>query len=119
MLAQLLIRLKDGAKKISAEIIKPHEQQVNSNVDKTDESEFNQLILHVWSSLYWLAGLICLMILVSMLISHHSDLRLQMTGARMRIACCSLIYRKVSQPLHSLKMFHLQFHVNDFHLFIF
>lgn len=92
VLAQLLIQLKDGAK----------------------NQETNQFILPIWDNLFWLAGLICLMMLVSIVISHHSDLRLQMTGARMRIACCSLIYRKVLQSLHLFKIFNLGFHVNDF-----
>lgn len=45
--------------------------------------------------MYWLATLVVLMTLFGCFFAHHADLRQRMVGARMRIACCSLIYRKV------------------------
>lgn len=58
-------------------------------------AEFYEFVCHAWNDVYWLAHLLIWAGFVSLLLSHHFDLRLQMVGARMRIACCSLIYRKV------------------------
>lgn len=66
-------------------------------------AEFYSYFNHIWSDVYWLAHLVVWMVFFSLLLSHHFDLRLQMVGARMRIACCSLIYRKVRTAL----IFHL------------
>ncbi|XP_046426050.1 ATP-binding cassette subfamily C member 4-like isoform X4 [Neodiprion fabricii] len=41
------------------------------------------------------AGLLVLVIFLDILIMHHTDLRTQQIGMRVRVACCSLIYRKV------------------------
>lgn len=71
--------------------------------EKTDELMLNltrqdvfEFCRHAWNDVYWLANLVIWMGFFALLLSHHFDLRLQMVGARMRIACCSLIYRKVS-----------------------
>lgn len=70
--------------------------------DKVDElssasvaDEIQVFLEYVWSDLYWLATLVVLMTLFGCFFAHHADLRQRMVGARMRIACCSLIYRKV------------------------
>ncbi|XP_065077152.1 ATP-binding cassette sub-family C member 4 [Ochlerotatus camptorhynchus] len=49
---------------------------------------------YAWNDAYWLAGLLVLLTLLGCFCSHHSDLRQRLVGARMRIACCSVIYRK-------------------------
>lgn len=79
--------------------------------EKTDElrlnltrAEFYEFLNHVWNDVYWLAHILIWMGFVGMLLSHHYDLRLQMVGARMRIAACSLIYRKV---MKHISFFHL------------
>jgi ATP-binding cassette, subfamily C (CFTR/MRP), member 4 len=51
-------------------------------------------IKYAWWDVRWLSSLLILMILITCFLTHHSDLRQRMVGARMRIACCSLIYRK-------------------------
>ncbi|XP_001843089.2 probable multidrug resistance-associated protein lethal(2)03659 [Culex quinquefasciatus] len=51
-------------------------------------------ISYVWNDAYWLAGILVALTLLSCFCSHHSDLRQRLVGARMRIACCSMIYRK-------------------------
>lgn len=73
-----------------------------SKADKMDEfrlnltrEEFYAYFNHIWNDVYWLAHLVIWMGFFGLLISHHFDLRLQLVGARMRIACCSLVYRKV------------------------
>lgn len=58
-------------------------------------AEFYTVFNHIWNDVWWLASLVIWMGFFGLLLSHHFDLRLQMTGARMRIACCSLMYRKV------------------------
>ncbi|XP_055606093.1 ATP-binding cassette sub-family C member 4-like [Uranotaenia lowii] len=49
---------------------------------------------YAWNDAYWLSGLLTLLTLLGCFCYHHSDLRQRMVGARMRIACCSAIYRK-------------------------
>lgn len=58
-------------------------------------ADFKQFLHHAWNDVYWLAHLVVWMGFFGLLLSHHFDLNLQILGARMRIACCSLIYRKV------------------------
>lgn len=62
------------------------------NLTRQDVYEFAN---HVWNDVYWLASLVIVMTFSGCLVSHHYDLRMRMVGAQMRIACCSLIYRKV------------------------
>lgn len=58
-------------------------------------SEIHIFLLHAWSDKHCLSTLIVLMTLFGSFLFQHADLRLRMVGARIRIACCSLIYRKV------------------------
>lgn len=58
--------------------------------------EVQKFFLYAWSDMYWLATLVVLMTLLGCFFAHHADLRQRMVGARMRVACCSLIYRKVN-----------------------
>lgn len=62
------------------------------NLTRADLHEFAE---HIWNDVYWLATIVILMSFLSCLLIHHYELRLQGLGSRMRIACCSLIYRKV------------------------
>lgn len=57
---------------------------------------------YCWSDMYCLATMVVLMTFFGCLFAHHSDLRQRMVGARMRIACCSLIYRKVVMKVNSM-----------------
>lgn len=68
------------------------EEELRLNFTRAD---FEHMMVHVWNDTYWLAHMVVWMSVLSFLLSHHYDLRLQMVGARMRIGCCSLIYRKV------------------------
>lgn len=58
-------------------------------------ANIKQFLNHAWNDVYWLAHLVVWMGFFGVLLSLHADLNLQVLGARMRIACCSLIYRKV------------------------
>lgn len=50
---------------------------------------------YIWRDIYWLASLMIFLTLIGAFLEHHYDSRLRMLGSRMRVACCSLIYRKV------------------------
>lgn len=56
---------------------------------------YGSIFEFAWNDIYCLAALLLSMTFVVCLIYQHFDLRLRMLGAHMRIACCSLIYRKV------------------------
>ncbi|XP_063699793.1 ATP-binding cassette sub-family C member 4 [Culicoides brevitarsis] len=51
-------------------------------------------VVFAWNDVYWLTSLVVLMTLVPCFLAHHANLSQRMLGARMRIACCSAIYRK-------------------------
>lgn len=76
--------------------------RLKSVSEKEDDStsgsvveEINNFLHYAWSDMYCLATMVVLMALLGCFFAHHADLRQRMVGARMRIACCSLIYRKV------------------------
>lgn len=66
--------------------------ELQLNLTRADLYEFAE---HIWNDVYWLATIVILMSFLSCLLIHHYELRLLGLGSRMRIACCSLIYRKV------------------------
>lgn len=89
---------------VKNESIKSTFPPANSKSEKHDEfrlnitrDEFYKFFNHIWNDVYWLANLVIWMGFIGLLLAHHFDLRLQMVGARMRIACCSLMYRKVNK----------------------
>lgn len=49
----------------------------------------------MWEDINSLGTILVISTLVGCFLIHHVDLRQRLMGARMRIACCSLIYRKV------------------------
>ncbi|XP_016960247.1 ATP-binding cassette sub-family C member 4 [Drosophila biarmipes] len=49
---------------------------------------------YMWNDTYSLGALLVTSTLFCCFLLHHVDLRQRLMGARMRIACCSLIYRK-------------------------
>ncbi|XP_053697137.1 ATP-binding cassette subfamily C member 4 [Sabethes cyaneus] len=53
-----------------------------------------EVIDYAWNDVHWLATILVLLTLLGCFCSHHSDVRQRLVGARMRIACCSVIYRK-------------------------
>ncbi len=74
----------------------PDENETEDEMgNETLVEEIENFLLYAWSDMYWLATLVVLMTLFGCFFAHHADLRQRMVGARMRIACCSLIYRKV------------------------
>lgn len=78
-------------------------------------ADFKQFLNHAWNDVYWLAHLVVWMGFFGLLLSHHFDLNLQILGARMRIACCSLIYRKVKFHYRFLQIFlKLIIHFHEF-----
>lgn len=57
-------------------------------------STIGDYAVHMWNDMRWLGVMLVGLAVFGFLIEHHANLRQQMLGARMRIACCSLIYRK-------------------------
>lgn len=49
---------------------------------------------HAWNDVYWLSSGVVILAMIGCFLMHHADLRQRMLGAQMRIACCSLMYRK-------------------------
>lgn len=48
-----------------------------------------------WNNVFFLGTILILVTIISNVMHHHSMLNLGLMGAKKRIACCSLIYRKV------------------------
>lgn len=69
-----------------------HNDHLLLNYNRQDMIE---VFHHVWNNVYWLAAIMIILTFIGCVLEHHFDLRLRMLGAQMRIACCSLIYRKV------------------------
>lgn len=91
----------DDVKNESIKNILPQAQPKSERTDEFRDVNFTQadffkFTKHAWNDVYWLANMVVWMGFVSLLLCHHFDLRLQLVGARMRIACCSMIYRKVT-----------------------
>ncbi|XP_060647521.1 ATP-binding cassette sub-family C member 4 [Drosophila nasuta] len=74
--------------------IKEHIRDVITGTNQTELSTFEQAIFYFWKDLYCLGGVLVGSTLACCFLIHHLDLRQRLIGARMRIACCSLIYRK-------------------------
>lgn len=49
---------------------------------------------YAWNDVYWLSAGVVLMAMIGCFLMHHADLRQRLLGAQIRIACCSLMYRK-------------------------
>ncbi|XP_055848459.1 ATP-binding cassette sub-family C member 4 [Episyrphus balteatus] len=64
------------------------------NSDASTTEGFMGLIAYMWGDVYSLAAILIIATLIGCFLNHHVDLRQRLLGARMRIACCSLIYRK-------------------------
>lgn len=58
-------------------------------------ANFDDPMWDVFNNVYWLGTILVTSTLLGCFLIHHVDLRQRLMGARMRIACCSLIYRKV------------------------
>ncbi|KAH8278513.1 hypothetical protein KR018_004323 [Drosophila ironensis] len=62
-----------------------------------DRSLLVQATEYMWNDAYSLGTILVTSTLFGCFLLHHVDLRQRLMGARMRIACCSLIYRKTLQ----------------------
>lgn len=67
-----------------------------SAADNTGVSQdFSDTLQYIWNDVNFLGAILVTSTLIGCFLIHHVDLRQRLMGARMRIACCSLIYRKV------------------------
>ncbi|XP_058974144.1 ATP-binding cassette sub-family C member 4 isoform X2 [Musca domestica] len=62
--------------------------------EPSDPPEYNDIIDYIWNDVHSLGAILVISTLIGCFLIHHVDLRQRLMGARMRIACCSLIYRK-------------------------
>lgn len=96
---EMVVESMDDVKNVSVKNIfpdaKPKSEQNDELRLNLTRADVYQFAVHVWNDVYWLATIVILMSFLSCLLIHHYELRLQGLGSRMRIACCSLIYRKV------------------------
>lgn len=75
--------------------VTPHSEKHDEFRLNFTRTEFYAYFNHAWNDVYWLAHAIIWMGFIGVLAQHHANLHMEMIGARMRIASCSLIYRKV------------------------
>lgn len=68
-------------------------------MNETNTDDVQMFFHHVWNNALSLATLLVLINLISNISQHYSRLGLSCLGARMRIGCCSLIYRKVIRSI--------------------
>uniref|UniRef100_A0A1A9X2R7 Multidrug resistance-associated protein lethal(2)03659 n=1 Tax=Glossina brevipalpis TaxID=37001 RepID=A0A1A9X2R7_9MUSC len=72
----------------------------NSNRTRIEEEDWelienlSKIVQFIWNDVHWLGAILVCSTLLGCFLIHHVDLRQRLLGARMRIACCSLIYRK-------------------------
>lgn len=67
-----------------------------SAADNTGVSQdYSDTLQFIWNDVNCLGAILVTSTLIGCFLIHHVDLRQRLMGARMRIACCSLIYRKV------------------------
>lgn len=57
---------------------------------------------YMWNDIHWLATMLIVMTFLGFMFNHHAFCRQMIVGAQMRIALCSLIYRKVKQHIPNL-----------------
>nr|XP_013101686.1 unnamed protein product [Stomoxys calcitrans]XP_013101693.1 unnamed protein product [Stomoxys calcitrans]XP_013101700.1 unnamed protein product [Stomoxys calcitrans] len=67
----------------------------SASSDEILREDFDQNVIdYIWNDVHWLGAILVIATLIGCFLIHHVDLRQRLLGARMRIACCSLIYRK-------------------------
>lgn len=105
ILGQLLLTFQDNTavKKLNtspednftlSEDFTEHVDESNSTKPINESSEIEKYMNHVWNDQIWLSSILVATVFLACVAYHHSYVRLMMLGARMRIACCSAIYRK-------------------------
>ncbi|KAI8129034.1 putative multidrug resistance-associated protein lethal(2)03659 [Lucilia cuprina] len=77
---------------------KPSNSEIGNTLgpvsNQTFAEGFTDGIQAIWYDVNSLGAILVLSTLLGCFLIHHVDLRQRLMGARMRIACCSLIYRK-------------------------
>nr|XP_014085546.1 multidrug resistance-associated protein 4 [Bactrocera oleae]XP_014085548.1 multidrug resistance-associated protein 4 [Bactrocera oleae]XP_036229160.1 multidrug resistance-associated protein 4 [Bactrocera oleae]XP_036229161.1 multidrug resistance-associated protein 4 [Bactrocera oleae] len=67
---------------------------ISAATEQPELSDFEDPIWFIFNDVYCLGTVLVTTTLLGCFLIHHVDLRQRLLGARMRIACCSLIYRK-------------------------
>ncbi|XP_060647055.1 ATP-binding cassette sub-family C member 4-like [Drosophila nasuta] len=98
VLAQLLLQLRHVAL-VASTALPPKDDNVTSvtvpvTVVNSTWQQIGRSVQYAWNDAYSLGALLVATNFVACFLWHHLYLRQRMMGARMRIACCSLVYRK-------------------------
>ncbi|XP_054082256.1 ATP-binding cassette sub-family C member 4 [Zeugodacus cucurbitae] len=67
---------------------------ISAATEQPEFDDFEDPIWFMFNNIYYLGTILVTSTLLGCFLIHHVDLRQRLLGARMRIACCSLIYRK-------------------------
>ncbi|EDV92547.1 ATP-binding cassette sub-family C member 4 [Drosophila grimshawi] len=110
ILAQLLMQLQHAALKVSGlssvlNSTSPEGININASatdvysnssysLDKAAASDASNTSFDIWNNVYGLGGMLVAVNFIACFLWHHLYLRQRLMGGRMRIACCSLVYRK-------------------------
>lgn len=92
VLSQLLILFQRKSPITSQ--INGHESGLYVEDTWTDPSI--QFIVNAWHNKAAVGALMGIITLISSICYHHAEMNQRMLGAKIRIACCSLIFRKVN-----------------------
>lgn len=72
--------------------------------DPDPESRTWTLFQNAWQNKSSVGAFMGTLTLLSSICYHHAEMNQRMLGSRIRIACCSLIFRKVSKTSFEMKL---------------
>lgn len=78
------------------------QQPASANPRNVNESVDRSFLENAVQSKSAVAGFLGVVTFLSVICYHHAEMSQRMLGAKVRIACCSLIYRKVSKKYWAL-----------------
>ncbi|XP_073824771.1 CF transmembrane conductance regulator [Musca autumnalis] len=74
--------------------LSPNNNFSSVTAEPSNPPEDVDILEYIWNDVHCLGSILVISTLIGCFLIHHVDLRQRLMGARMRIACCSLIYRK-------------------------
>lgn len=112
VLAQLLVQFQ---KPVIATDSNNHNNRTTFISSEDGAVSFVPFQNHVWNDAFSLATMLVVMSFISILFAHHGFLGSYLLGVRLRIACSSLMYRKVIIPFFQSILFDLKLYfINSF-----
>lgn len=92
VLAQILVQFQ---KPVIMTDVNNHKNRTTFIISEDGAVSFVPFQNHVWNDTFSLATMLVVMSFISILFAHHCFLGSNLLGVRLRIACSSLMYRKV------------------------